>query len=411
MKIPMTAASGGNAGTHREGQIAVMFLVIIAFSLTLIWLMVDLYANAKAKVETSNASDAAALSAASWMASGQNEADDLSRKMNESLQVVQGAYQTNVFCPGDAQANYAQTLWQSLLVNPHHAGKCQGANPADYWNCGPTRFFQTVANGAMTAAWNEGRAAFLLSAVNNMTIDAPGSNLPQAIRDELVALKANRPVSFPLRMTWQSGSMAYDARFTLEGYPSSPPTVNMTNRQQTFRQYQAPVLADQDGNPATPPVYVCPDGEWAKDVNLLRKPCLNYANDAGPLMEAQHIPICTVTLNDGARATLPCPLAVAANGKKRWEEVMPALDASLQTDLVPACRPWVEQSTASLPVAPGDIHDGTGVATVTVSYTVTDKSVPDKPKTVVSLTSGASASYSTPTAGAQNASARLVSVQ
>src|SRR3989338_2538620 len=101
----------------KRGQIAVGFLVIAAFTLLLVRMTINLGQMAQVRTETSNAADAGALAAASWIASGENEAALVASRMLDLLAMVQAIYIVP-FCPGEGARHYADQLWASLYATP-----------------------------------------------------------------------------------------------------------------------------------------------------------------------------------------------------------------------------------------------------------------------------------------------------
>src|SRR3989338_6952181 len=105
----------------KRGQIAVGFLVIAAFTLLLVRMTINLGQMAQVRTETSNAADAGALAAASWLASGQNEAALVAGRMLDLVGMVQAIYIVP-FCPGQEARDYADNLCASLYGAPAFFG-------------------------------------------------------------------------------------------------------------------------------------------------------------------------------------------------------------------------------------------------------------------------------------------------
>ena len=64
-----------------RGQAAVLFVVLIALVLLLAAWTMNLGEVARLKTSTANAADAAAIAAASWVASGENEVSKIAEAM------------------------------------------------------------------------------------------------------------------------------------------------------------------------------------------------------------------------------------------------------------------------------------------------------------------------------------------
>src|SRR3989338_4143954 len=228
-----------------QGQIAVGFLVIAAFTLLLVRMTINLGQMAQVRTETSNAADAGALAAASWIASGENEAALIAGRMLDLLGMVQAIYIVP-FCPGDGAKAYADRLWYSLAVHPDRLGwiPVAGLDAAQ----GPIQYLQDVADAAMIGAWNVGRREYFTAAVNNMILryatgdegylgdGGVGGNVfgdfPQQIRDAQDAMY-NERTSTERVLTWNNGlplddphNLKHIAHFESD-YPQEPPRLNM----------------------------------------------------------------------------------------------------------------------------------------------------------------------------------------
>ncbi len=172
--------------TTRRGQIAISFVVLMGFILLLVRLTINIGQMSQVRVETANASDAAALAGASWMASGQNEAAWVSRKMWDAMWMTKAVYLVPL-CPGGEHTLYAQRLWSMLERDMPSSGDPELCNRGDFRGCGPNGWWKQVANGAMFAAWNIGRREWFTALVNNMLLRYSTSNsnygdLPETIR-------------------------------------------------------------------------------------------------------------------------------------------------------------------------------------------------------------------------------------
>lgn len=263
-----------------RGQIAIGLMVLSAFMLILVGYLVKLGQMAEVRVETSNASDAGALAAASWIVSGQNEAALMTEKMIEAIEMVQAIY-LQEFCPGEEPRQYANALWNSLWNNydpelPIDA-VCEQqrilGQPGTYEfaACGPTDYFRLLANGVMEASWNMGRREFLTASVNNMLMRFSGGDSVQSLdaaamanelREVQILLQTRTwDGSMPPRIDslhWHNGRIDPDTGFPLEGYiyhrpvyslenyPNRPPKLQMQNLRLSYLQYQAGWDPDDD---------------------------------------------------------------------------------------------------------------------------------------------------------------------
>src|SRR3989338_2164098 len=221
-----------------QGQIAVGFLVIAAFTLLLVRMTINLGQMAQVRTETSRAAVAGALAAASWIASGENEAALVARRMLDLLGMVQAIYIVP-FCPGEGARHYADQLWASLYATPAFFGLATG----------PVQYLQDVADAAMIGAWNIGRREYFTAAVNNMIFryatgdegylgdGGVGGNVfgdfPQQIRDAQDAMY-NERTSTERVLTWNNGlpledphNLKHIAHFESD-YPQEPPRLQMT---------------------------------------------------------------------------------------------------------------------------------------------------------------------------------------
>lgn len=154
----------------QRGQIAVAFVVVMAFILVLIRMTINVGQMSQVRAETANAADAGALAAASWMASSQNEVAWIARKQQDAMTMIEALYLLPFAPDGETRA-YANALWDSLVWNPLLMYPL--CEPGNYSGCGPNSYLKHVANGTMLAGWAMSGREFATAAINNMIIRAP----------------------------------------------------------------------------------------------------------------------------------------------------------------------------------------------------------------------------------------------
>ncbi len=87
--IPASKFSGLLTWRRRNGQVAAIFVALLALVIVLAAMTMNLGQTVKLKTAANNAADAAALAAASWMASGTNEIVYVARGMSLNAMIVQ----------------------------------------------------------------------------------------------------------------------------------------------------------------------------------------------------------------------------------------------------------------------------------------------------------------------------------
>lgn len=219
---------------HR-GQTAVGFVVLMGLTLTFIMMTVNLGQMAQVRAATSNAADAAALAGASWMASGNNEAAWMARKMWDGIMMVQAVYLVP-FCPGIVPRLYAESLWGGL------------ADVNDW-------YFETT-NEVLSAAWNYGRMETFTAAINNMFIRLPfgesdlgttGGDLASRIQGYQDYFRTT-PGAGGVVFSWNNSLAVTDPlfkqhviQFRMDDYPRQAVALNqLATMNATYLQYNAP---------------------------------------------------------------------------------------------------------------------------------------------------------------------------
>jgi len=122
-----------------RGQVAVSFLVLMGFLILLVRITINVGQMALVRTETSNAADAGALAGASWMASGENEAAWVARKMWDAIHMTRALYMVPI-CPAPENKEYAQKIWEYLNQAP--TSTC---GMSDFSGCGPVGWLRQVA--------------------------------------------------------------------------------------------------------------------------------------------------------------------------------------------------------------------------------------------------------------------------
>ena len=160
----------------RRGQIAVMFVICIALILAMAAMTMNLGEVAKLKTTTANAADAGALAAASWVASGENEAGLIAQGMWLNWLIVFLIFLIP-FC-----------VWACLigvLIAISYALVQMALRKA--------------ADKVMKAAWENGREAAPRIAIQNATVDDPSG----AVNAQIKALADTHPFPSPATLSWQ----------------------------------------------------------------------------------------------------------------------------------------------------------------------------------------------------------------
>ncbi len=159
-----------------RGQMAVMFLVFIALILAMAAMTMNLGEVAKLKTTTANAADAGALAAASWVASGENEAGLI-----------------------------AQGIWLNWLITflifllPFCIWACLTGVLIALRYALVQMALRKAADLVMKTAWENGQYAAVLTAIQNATVDDPSG----AVHAQIKALTGQRPIPTPVTLTWK----------------------------------------------------------------------------------------------------------------------------------------------------------------------------------------------------------------
>ncbi|GEM_PF-5007384 len=240
----------GRRRLNRQGQLAAGFIVIMGLILVMVSMTVNLGQMAQVRVEVSNASDAAALAAASWMASGQNEAALIAQKMWATIDMINAIYQVP-FCNNGGSIAYADFLWmQAATMN---------------------LYLHESANLILVASWNIGRREAFTAMVNNLMMrnaqtTAPGFDPFLGIypvvgsvldsitwRQETLLAGTNGD---DFAFTWNNygadpasttNPLIHSVDYDIDGYPSGPAQMpNITSTRAQFRVYDDPDPADPE---------------------------------------------------------------------------------------------------------------------------------------------------------------------
>ena len=348
------------------GQIAVLFVALIAFVLVLVGVTVNVGQMAQVRVETSNSVDAGTLASASWMASGQNEAAWIARKMWDAIWMTKALYLVPL-CDGDARKDYADLLWRSLVVlRGSHASCARQRLEA----CGPNSYYRHLANGAMESAWRIGAREYLTASFNNLLIRSPQGpaadcpwcvsygNLPAYIKD-VQKRYYDGPDSAPIGVgpAWAVGVentpnyREHHVGTTLLNYPSDSPTMMVQGKSAVYAQYGEAIPAGGGSFPYFP----CSFNNGIGTRNT----------DTGP----SPIP----------EAKLPDPLPERpltfspTTGYKRWDmdlgNMIPGIDQLSIGSCSSVCGMGAD-STVSASVAPSGISGGDGAVEARTAHYV-----------------------------------------
>lgn len=189
----------------RRGQMAVMFLVFIAVILALAAMTMNLGEVAKLRTTTANAADAGALAAASWVASGENEAGLIAQGMWLNWLIVFIIFMIP-FCFAACPSGMLIAIRYALMQNALH----------------------DAADKVMEVAWKNGRTAAVLTAIQNATVDDPSG----AVRSQISALTGGGgPIPTPVTLTWQregADKVMRDSSLTIDVAMSAQPELEVS---------------------------------------------------------------------------------------------------------------------------------------------------------------------------------------
>ena len=159
-----------------RGQIAVMFVICIALILAMAAMTMNLGEVAKLKTTTANAADAGALAAASWVASGENEAGLIAQGMWLNWLIVFLIFLIP-FC--------LSACLTGVLIAINYALVQMALRKA--------------ADKVMKNAWENGQPAAVLTAIQNATVDDPSG----AVSAQVKALNGLHFIPSPTTLSWQ----------------------------------------------------------------------------------------------------------------------------------------------------------------------------------------------------------------
>lgn len=372
-------------GCGRRGQLAVGFLVIMAFVLSVVSMTINLGQMATARVETSNAADAAALAGASWIASGQNEAAHIARRMSDAIQITSELYWVPLCPVPKGQPNtikeYVDEVWLALA-----AGDAK-ASIQDY---GINHYLQDAADAAMLGGYMVGHREFLTATMNNMVtkhrtvfvkcdpkdpgcsadgFDPYGDLMEQIrVRQQQAYQQGRTEQDICKELRWNNGvpldSDSLDAiRLThlahcVPDFPATPPSLVTKDVRWGYFQYNR---YEKDGECAEP----------MKGWGL--KTTLGGSGAEYPSLRR---------LNDFPEN----PLKVREDGRKGWEfplanfgktvGAIPSMDElEVGQCEVDVCG-WTKWRTPSVQIAPSTIQQATGIVTARTSHEVKAQAKP-----------------------------------
>ena len=349
-----------------NGQIAIGFVAVLAVLLFLVVMTVNVGQMAQVRVETSNAADAGALAAASWMASGENEAAMIAGRMYDAIAMVQAIYLVP-FCPGDSSRQYAEQLWASLYATPAFLTVAQG----------PIWWWKEVADAALRSSMDVGRREFMTASVNNLmirfnnaavgvwgdgglSVDPTGGNLMESVRGYQESMYNSRGATGIGGLNWNNGlpidhplHRAHTSDIYMEDYPQQPPTLQLIN-------WQAPYW------PYRPATFFFSE-EWSIfDCEFEGVGITDTMSNGGPLVSLGY-----TTLPTNPLSVLPL------NGRKGWElnmgRIIPSIGHSMpEREIhVGLCPDHVcgmeEQMTPAVQLWPASITNTGGARDITVT--------------------------------------------
>ena len=404
-----------------RGQIAILFIALMAFVLVLVGVTVNVGQMAQVRVETSNSVDAGALAAASWMASGQNEASWIARKMWDTIWMTKALYLVPL-CTGGERRAYAELLWASLVARRGSRAPCTRRRLE---GCGPNSYYRHLANGAMESAWRVGSREYLTASFNNLLIRSPlgpaadcpwcvdYGDLPEYI-ENVQKRYYDDPASAPIGVgpAWAVGVEGtpdyreHHTGTTLLDYPSEAPTMAVSGKSVVYAQYNEAIPLGTPGFPYFP----CSLNGGVGIRNTDTAP--------SPIPEAE--------LPD----SLPDrPLGIhRTTGFKRWDmdlrNMIPSVDRLTIGNCSATCG-MAPQNTNSHAVAPSSIQGGDGTveartshyvrsvnpAPYPVFFNIQDKFVPVGSEATASFTSADVTSSGITDVPQRNAKAELQSVR
>ena len=180
---------------------AVMFVVFIALIIALAAMTMNLGEVAKLKTTTANAADAGALTAASWVASGENEAGLIAQGMwiNWLITMLIFLIPFCFPCISGFLIAFSYATLQSAL---HDA-----------------------ADNVMKAAHSRGQSEAVMRAIANATVDDPSG----AVRAQIKALTSQLPIPTPVTLTWQrqgADGVMRNSSLTINVAMSAVPTLD-----------------------------------------------------------------------------------------------------------------------------------------------------------------------------------------
>ncbi len=362
--IAMAAINRKMKALRQGGQVAVMFVVIIALIIALGAFTMNLGEVARLKTSTANAADAGALAAASWIASGQNEVAKIAQGMWINVYLVQAVF-VFPFCL--RVCHWAVILMAVLaLVNG--------------------LILRDIANEALHGAWDRARADAFFIAVQNLLIDDASGGVQDRLKQMGKTFEDDQRLPTPEETGRPSGSLA--GSHWLQWRRSSP------SGDGSDRTHW--VAIHTSFSSSRPELTMSNWGPWG--FCLIRWGECQQAGPTGGAAAAS----CCIRNPWGAGCIWPCfswtPSWVTWGGKKKEAVKAPAKGTAVRTGekvwdwtrsgLVKMVgflpRPWPTSSGGDLgtcnfclpipinilqlPTKPGQISHGRGEVTVTVQY-------------------------------------------
>lgn len=167
---------------HQQGQMAVVFIVLMALVLMLVPITMNLGEVARLKTATANAADAGALAGASWVASSENELAEIARGMWMAYMMVLAI----LFGPFCIEWMWLGILlWTVLFIVNYVILYTQAAQPL------------------VRSAWKTAKATAAFTAIQNMLIDDQDGEVSARLEEISEEYQKNDNLPLPIRLDWR----------------------------------------------------------------------------------------------------------------------------------------------------------------------------------------------------------------
>ena len=162
-------------GERANGQVAVIFVALIALIIALAAFTMNLGEVARLKTSTANAADAGALAAASWIASGENEVAKIAQGMWINVYLVQAVFLLP-FC-------MQVCIWAIILM-----GVLAFVNGV---------ILRQIANDVLDSTWDLAHADAFFVGVQNLLIDDESGGVSKRLEQMGAEFQANQQLPPP----------------------------------------------------------------------------------------------------------------------------------------------------------------------------------------------------------------------